>query len=496
LYLLNALIYGALALVIALPLGAVVAFTISKIFLNMFNIDFEQFRISQQALFFQVLAALGAPLLAGLPPVLQGANITVRQAIASYGLGGDFHSGWLDRLVEGIGQRWLSSQYATALGNMFRHKGRLLLTQLVLITAGSAFLMVMSLNSSISLTIDNLYARRQYDTLIQFRGNQRAERSANLALVVPGVEKAELHLVQAASMFVSGQLIKEAGIGTNIEGIPDGSDFFIPLMVAGRWFLPGEGQVVVLTRDTAQKNHIQPGDVVTLDLGELGTDQWTVIGLYDPVFAGGFVSDTIYAPAQALYKATKKYNQGTMLFVRTHSHSAAAQEDMTQQLKDMYEDHGIKVVNSQTLAAARSTSEFQFTIVVWMMLALSIIVAIVGGIALMGALSIGVIERTKEIGVLRALGARSRTILSIFVMEGVLQGLLSWLIAIPISLAASPVMANALGQTMFGASLDYRYNWPALGIWFGIIAIISIVASILPARGATRISVRDSLAYA
>jgi putative ABC transport system permease protein len=57
-------------------------------------------------------------------------------------------------------------------------------------------------------------------------------------------------------------------------------------------------------------------------------------------------------------------------------------------------------------------------------------------------------------------------------------------------------MANALGHTMFGASLDYRYNWTALGIWFGIILIISIVASILPARSATRISVRDSLAYA
>jgi putative ABC transport system permease protein len=131
-----------------------------------------------------------------------------------------------------------------------------------------------------------------------------------------------------------------------------------------------------------------------------------------------------------------------------------------------------------------------------MMLALSVIVAVVGGIALMGALSIGVIERTKEIGVLRALGARSRTILSIFVMEGILQGILSWLVAIPISFMASPIMANALGQAMFGASLDYRYNWAALGIWFGIILIISVVASILPARGATRISVRDSLAYA
>jgi putative ABC transport system permease protein len=131
-----------------------------------------------------------------------------------------------------------------------------------------------------------------------------------------------------------------------------------------------------------------------------------------------------------------------------------------------------------------------------MLLALSIIVAIVGGIALMGALSIGVIERTKEIGVLRAIGARSRTILGVFVMEGVLQGLISWMIAIPLSFAVSPIAASQLGSVMFGATLDYRYNWMAVIVWLGIIVTVSVLASIMPARGATRISVRDSLAYA
>ena len=162
----------------------------------------------------------------------------------------------------------------------------------------------------------------------------------------------------------------------------------------------------------------------------------------------------------------------------------------------MYERHGLKVAMSETQADSRKTADWQFAIVIWMMLALSIIVALVGGLALMGALSIGVIERTKEIGVLRAIGARSRTILGIFVMEGLLQGLLSWLIAMPLSFLVSPVLANALGNTMFGATLDYQYNWSAVMVWLGTVLVISIVASVLPARNATRISVRDSLAYA
>ncbi len=496
-YLVNALVYGLLGLVVALPLGAIVAFSVTKIFLNLFNIDYNQFQFSHQAVMFQVVSGLAAPLLAGLPPVLHGARISVRQAIASYGLGGDFRSGRLDRLVDVFGQRWLSSQYATALGNMFRHRGRLLLTQVVLITAGSSFLMVMSLNSSCKFTLDNLYGRRHFDTTIQFESLQRAERVQALAATVPGVDKAELRLVQAATLFVEGQLVKEAGIGTSLQGIPTGSDFSSPLIVAGRWFLPGEnGQAVVMTRQTAEDNHIQVGDTVTLDLGEMGKDQWLVIGLYDPVFVGGFNQDTVFAPLEALYQTTKKYGQGSVLYVRATSHEPAFTAGVTKQLKEMYDRHGLKVAISETQAESRSTSDWQFAIVIWMMLALSVIVALVGGLALMGALSIGVIERTKEIGVLRAVGARSRSILGIFVMEGLLQGLLSWLAAMPISLLASPLLANALGNAMFGATLDYQYNWSAVMVWLGTVLVISVLASVLPARTATRISVRDSLAYA
>jgi putative ABC transport system permease protein len=73
---------------------------------------------------------------------------------------------------------------------------------------------------------------------------------------------------------------------------------------------------------------------------------------------------------------------------------------------------------------------------------------------------------------------------------------LSWLISIPISLFASPVVADSLGHAIFGASLDYQYNWLSVSVWLGVVIVIAVLASILPARGATRISVRDSLAYA
>lgn len=495
-YLVSALVYGALAFLIAFPLGAIVANSLTKSFLNLFNIDFDQFQISTKAVILQAISAVAAPLLAGLPPVLKGARITVRQAIASYGIGSDFRSGRIDQVVEKIGQHWLPSHYATALGNMFRHKGRLILTQLVLFTAGASFLMVMSLSSSLDLTLNNFFARERYDTSLQFDRDERADRILEVAQSVRGVEKAEIRFAQQASLLVTGQLVKEAGVGSTVWGVSTRSDFYTPLMVAGRWFVPQDGRALVIARETAEKNKILVGDDVTLDLGVLGKDTWRVVGLYEPVFVGGFASDSIYAPLETLISITKKYNQASLVFVRTTAHDRAFTTEVTKNLKAAFEHNSLEVSGSQTQADLRATNEWQFSIVTSMLLALSIIVAVVGAIALMGALSIGVIERTKEIGVLRAIGARSPTILRIFVMEGVLQGFLSWLVAVPISILVSPTAADAMGHAMFGATLDYQYNWSAVLIWLGIVVVISVFASILPARGATRISVRDSLAYA
>ena len=211
---------------------------------------------------------------------------------------------------------------------------------------------------------------------------------------------------------------------------------------------------------------------------------------------GGFVSDSIYTPQETLFKLAKKYNQASRVLIRTTSSDGAFTTDVTKKLKETFERHNLKVSASQTQADLRTTNEWQFSLVTSMLLALSVIIAVVGAIALMGALSIGVIERTKEIGVLRAIGARSHTILGIFVMEGILQGMVSWLIAVPLSLLVSPLAATTMGHIMFGATLDYQYNWLAVFVWLGIVVLISILASIFPARGATQISVRDSLAYA
>jgi putative ABC transport system permease protein len=495
-YLAVVLVYGLLALLIALPLGAVVAFNMARQFLGFFNIDYEVFRVSTQGIIYQAVAAVLVPLLAALWPVLRGTAITVREALASYGLGSDFGASWLDRFVEGFAQRLLSAPYAIALGNMFRRKGRLILTQIVLVTAGTMAVVVMSISTSITLTLDNVLTRNKYDTIIFFKENERIDWVVALAQSLNEVKKAEVRFGHQASILKEGQRTKEAGLGTELVGIPADSTMFQPLLVAGRWLLPHDDRAVVMSKETADDNNIKLGDTITLDLNELGKGDWLVVGFYHDIFAGKIDNvDSLYANQEAIFRATKKYNRGRNLFVRTHAHQEDYVAAVTTRLRDLYDAESIEVRSSQTAYENRQEVESQFGITISMLLIVAIIVAIVGGIGLMGALSISVVERTREIGVMRTIGARTYTIMSLFVMEGVLQGLMSWLLAAPLSFILGRPLSNAVGQIMFSIDMDYQYNVKVLFMWLAVVLIISTLASIVPARNATRISVRQSLAY-
>jgi putative ABC transport system permease protein len=494
-YLVGVVVYGALALFVSLPLGAYLAFNVTRYFLDIFNIDYNLFHLAPRAVVIQILAAIAVPLLAALWPVLSGARITVREAIASYGLGGNFGTNRLDRWIERLSSRFLSAPNAIALGNMFRRKGRLGLTQVVLITAGTLFLMVMTLSSSITLTVNNELGRRGYQILLTFDENQRIDRVLRLAESVDGVKQAEVRFNQPASLLKAGQRTREAGTGVQLIGIYPENHTYQPNIIAGRWLYPDDDRAIVLNEELANDNEVKVGDVVTLNLGELGHDAWQVVGVYRTITIGQ-APDLIYAPQPAIFKATTKHNEGRQLLVKTQIKSPTYVEAVTKQLKDLFEQRNLEVDDSQTIYEDQQFFDNFFAQYIPMLLALAVITAIVGGIGLMGALSISVVERTKEIGVMRAIGAKTPVIMGMLVLEGILQGLFSWLVAVPLSFILGYPLSVLMGNALFDLSLDYQYNIQAVLTWLVAILIISTLASIMPARNATTISVRESLAYA
>jgi putative ABC transport system permease protein len=103
-------------------------------------------------------------------------------------------------------------------------------------------------------------------------------------------------------------------------------------------------------------------------------------------------------------------------------------------------------------------------------------------------------ERSREIGVMRAIGASSWVVARLFIGESLIQGWMSWLIALPLSIPAGWVMVRGLGEA---ADIDLVYHYTTSGAlnWFMIVTVLAILASVLPVLRAMRISVRENLAY-
>jgi putative ABC transport system permease protein len=252
---------------------------------------------------------------------------------------------------------------------------------------------------------------------------------------------------------------------------------------------------VVLNQNLAGDAGVGLGDQITVDHQLYGETTWTIVGLlFDPV-----VPNSLYMSREMLLKTTHSVGEAQTVWIQTVRDDPASETAVANALRSFYNERKLDVspegVFPMDTATALADQIMQnFGIILTLLAVLALVMGIVGAIALSGVLSLSVMERTREIGVMRAVGATSRIIATLFVGEGLTMGLLSWLIAWPLSIPAGYLMTQALGIALQN-EIIYYYTPIGPLYWLGLVTILSIAASWLPARSATSISVRESLAY-
>jgi putative ABC transport system permease protein len=128
-------------------------------------------------------------------------------------------------------------------------------------------------------------------------------------------------------------------------------------------------------------------------------------------------------------------------------------------------------------------------------LIMAVLTALVGSIGLTGTMSINVLERTREIGVMRTIGAVDSVIMQSVIVEGLVIGLITWVLAIGLSFPISSLLLKIVGQAMMGSVLRLSFTPLGILIWLGVVIVLSVIASIMPARSAARLTINEVLAY-
>jgi putative ABC transport system permease protein len=136
-----------------------------------------------------------------------------------------------------------------------------------------------------------------------------------------------------------------------------------------------------------------------------------------------------------------------------------------------------------------------FSILTAFLLFLAALTALVGSIGLAGTMSMNVLERTREIGIMRAIGATNKILLRMVIIEGLLIGILSWILGSLLAFPISKLLSDSISNAIFGSASNFGMTPTGFLIWLGAVVVLSALASAAPARSATRLTIREVLAY-
>ncbi len=488
-YLVTALAYGVLSLLVAVPLGALAAHLLSAWLLGLFNIVGADFALRLDAVGVQVAVALVVPLVAAALPVIGGVRVSPHRAIRCQGLSSGFGRGTLDRCLGRV--RCLPRFLALSLRNTFRHKGRAALTVLAMVIGGVVFIMVSSISASFDNTLSVLADDFGFDVWVEFDRPYHVTRLVEATESVPGVVRAEAWEYCSAQLALGTEKGNGEDCDVGLWGVPGDSQMFSPRVVNGRALLPDDDHALLLNNKIAVDEGFQVGDEVELTIGGREST-WTVVGLVLNINNDHRDS---FVPFAALAQATGSATHGKRVLVASGQHSAESRRELVNDLHDFYSTRRLAATYFQSADDVRQVNLASFDVVAYLLLAMAVLAAAVGSIGIATTTSINVVERGREIAVMRAIGATSPAVAGIFVAEGVHVGMLSWLLAAPLSYPGARIFSDAVGVMLINVPLDFSYSLGGLALWLIVVLILSALASLWPAMRAARVSVRESLAY-
>lgn len=477
-YFRQVLLFGGVALILAIPMGLIGAYFLADGVAAGMNFDVPNFYLPTQTLILQVVSALLAPLLASLFPIIAGSRITIREAISNYNPETTSKAARLGDLPQIVN---------LSIRNTFRRKGRLALTFAALLLAGSMFIAIIGIRQSMREAVRELQGDINYDVGIDFARPYPTDDIQEAAARSVNMRDAETWTVENARLIFSNEHLSGSII---LYGIPQTSSMAQPAIIQGTWLDDSTTRGIFVNDDFMQLSpDLSIGSVISLNInGE--EEQWTIVGST----GRGFIP-AAFVHYDDLTEVTGMDGFANRLVLRTMHPDPASQSSAQSDVLSRLADADLTVVGSQTTTQLKETTAAQMDILVILLLAMVVLISIVGGLGLAITMSLNVIERTREIGILRSLGAQNGIVRRVVIMEGLVIGLVSWLISIPCSIPLAMFLGDSLGNSLLARPLDYIFSIPAVLTWLGLTIAIAVIASLIPAQTAARLTIRDALVY-
>ena len=491
-YLAGILALAALTLVIALPVGTALGRQLADAVAQLLNLDILSPNPPAWLWAFWIGAGLTVPVLAALRPVLKATGMTVTSALSDRTIGRSAsRTGFLWRLVGYA----VSGQLLLSLRGAFRRRGRTLMILALLSLAGAMYLTARTVSESYQASIDIAAAERHHDAELRLTAPLHRQTLRAIVDAVREIGAARLYLREEAAADIQDGIAlvrtyPDGGHGSlSLYAGPDDADLRHYKVLKGT--LPAgdlKGRLVVNQSALPLLGNPEIGDTVRLSLDgrELDLPLAAVLRQYMTP-ASAFVSDA------DVVAATGEAGANAIRLNAVSAHDAAVEAAIAD-LETRVDVAGGGVAMAITDNLMDEAIRGHVEILIFLLFALGVLMSIVGFLGLTAAQGISVSERTREFGIIRAIGGQRRQIVSNLLTEGLIIAVASLPGALLISLPLSYLVDVIIGRMTFGMPLPFSFDLNALGIWSLVALAGAVVASLPPAHNASRLSVRETLA--
>ena len=502
-YLVLLLVFGFLALLIAIPAGGQGAYELAQFIADEMGFSLLGYRIVPLALILQVAVGVLVPLVAGFVPVIRGSKVTVQKALdgnqtRSSGendpAGLERESRWerfqlnSTRSLADRGIR-IPRQTLISLRNTFRQRGRLMLTLFTLTMGGAIFISVFNVQVTLEDYVENIGNYFLADVTIGFERPYRLEEIKQYAYQDPRVTHVEGWSYSTAEI-----LFPDGSTAENISILapPADSGLVSPMLVEGRWIKPTDEKKLVISEGIYEYYpDLIVGDKIPLKF-QGKEEVWGVVGVFKFIGLEGVIS---YAPYEYISREQNFANRSFSYRIVTQQHDRASQQQLAKDLDAYFRDHGFRVQEATPGLSTLDSASESLDILITFLLIMALLTATVGSMGLAGTMSMNVLERTREIGIMRAIGATDLEIIRMVIVEGLLIGTLSFALAMILAVPFTYLLSTIVSNAVFETPIDVVFTPVGYLIWLGLVIILSTLASVLPARNAARLTIREVLAY-
>ncbi len=441
---------------------------------------------------------LGLPPMMAVIPLVNASRTTVRAAIDHHG-GSSKPSAATGVLARLSRVERLDRGLVLALRNTVRRPARFLLSVGLLASAGTVFVAGMSLSAGVAAVEEEQTAQRTWDVDVQIAEPAALDELAVMLDGVSDVSRVEGLTVVPTGLAGPGQVpvtrtYPDQGHGrVSVTAIPEGTTTFMPpKILEGRWLKPGEVGAVVLNQ-VARDNtgpDVRVGDAVQLLVAGTAT-AWRVAGVVEERGGGS----AVYTTAEGFADATGQPQRVNQLRIATAGHDEETRTRAADAVGRVLSAAGIEVQSAASVSRREAISEGHLGPLITIVLAIAVAMGVIGGIGLASTMSANVLDRTREFGIMHAIGARPGAVRRIVTTEEILLAVVSVVVAAVPALALTALLGAGLGNLFLAAPLPFRISPLAVGIWVALVVLGAVLATESAATRASRITVREALAY-